>query len=76
MQGGLLNTDRSQSAQPTVATSVPQPSMFRPPARYRRRSSPRIARVTFSRPVIVQGAAFPGNTIPACMLDPNAQALL
>ena len=25
---------------------------------------------------IVQGAAFPGNTIPSCMLDPNAQALL
>jgi hypothetical protein len=25
---------------------------------------------------IVQGAAFPGNAIPSCMLDPNAQALL
>jgi hypothetical protein len=25
---------------------------------------------------IVQGQPFPGNTIPACMLDPNAQALL
>jgi hypothetical protein len=25
---------------------------------------------------IVQGAAFPNNTIPSCMLDPNAQALL
>jgi hypothetical protein len=25
---------------------------------------------------ITQGGAFPGNTIPSCMLDPNAQALL
>ena len=25
---------------------------------------------------VVQGAAFPGNVIPSCMLDPNAQALL
>jgi Carboxypeptidase regulatory-like domain len=25
---------------------------------------------------IVQGAPFPGNSIPSCMLDPNAQALL
>jgi hypothetical protein len=25
---------------------------------------------------IVQGSPFPGNTIPTCMLDPNAQALL
>jgi Carboxypeptidase regulatory-like domain len=25
---------------------------------------------------VVQGAAFPGNIIPSCMLDPNAQALL
>ena len=25
---------------------------------------------------IVQGSPFPGNTIPSCMLDPNAQALL
>src|SRR5579871_927822 len=25
---------------------------------------------------IVQGQPFPGNTIPTCMLDPNAQALL
>src|SRR6266853_1399118 len=25
---------------------------------------------------VVQGAPFPGNTIPSCMLDPNAQALL
>jgi hypothetical protein len=27
-------------------------------------------------PGVVQGAPFPGNTIPACMLDPNAQSLL
>jgi hypothetical protein len=25
---------------------------------------------------VVQGSAFPGNKIPACMLDPNSQALL
>jgi hypothetical protein len=29
-----------------------------------------------ANPGVVQGAPFPGNKIPACMLDPNAQALL
>src|SRR5579863_3835422 len=29
-----------------------------------------------ANPGVVQGAPFPGNKIPSCMLDPNSQALL
>jgi len=51
-------------------------SMFRVRRRLRPRFWQRTAPVMFFPPAFVQGSPFPGNTIPSCMISPNATALL
>ena len=77
IQGQTLNqTVPAFALTAAISAEAPQPSMCPPRLRSLLRLSRRTARAESFPLALCKVQPFPGNIIPSCMLDPNAQALL